>query len=65
MGTKNNPKNRAKGTKKKQFDGKDVEPILYNGTHIGHGKYIAAKFSGSTQLVTASEEKKPISWDSI
>ncbi len=41
MGTKNNPKNRAKNIEKKKFNGKEVEPVLYNGSHVGHGKYIA------------------------
>ncbi len=60
MGTKNNPKNRVKAEKKK-FDGKEIEPVYYDGTHAGHGKYMAAKYSGSSQLVLGAENK-PLQW---
>ncbi len=63
MGTKNNPKNRAKAEKKK-YNGKEVEPILYYGVHTGHGKYISAKYSGSTNLVVDSTGK-PMPWDQV
>ena len=64
MGTKNNPKNRGKAEKKKTHNGKEVEPILYVGSHAGHGKYIAAKYSGSTQMAVAADGK-PLAWDDI
>ncbi|MDA9231398.1 hypothetical protein N9O56_02385 [Rickettsiales bacterium] len=61
MGTKNNPKNRAKAIEKKKHDGKDLEPILYSGIHSGHGKYVAAKYAGTTNIVN-DETGKPIPW---
>ncbi len=64
MGTKNNPKNRAKAIEKKKFNGKEVEPIYYYGVHAGHGKYMAAKYAGSSQLVTNAAHK-PMQWDEI
>jgi hypothetical protein len=64
MGTKNNPKNRAKGIEKKKHDGKEIEPILYYGIHCGHGKYIAAKYSGSNNMI-CDENKKPTPWDAL
>lgn len=63
MGTKNNPKNRAKAGKKKQFNGKEVEPVLYHGANCGHGKYIAAKYAGGDLVV--DESGKPVAYDQI
>ena len=63
MGTKNNPKNR-KAVAKKQYNGKEIEPILYHGVHAGHGKYMAAKYAGSSQLAVDSNDK-PLCWDEI
>jgi hypothetical protein len=61
--SKNARKNKQFNTKK-QFDGKDIDPILYYGVHAGHGKYVSAKFSGSNNLVT-DESGKPLPWDEI
>lgn len=63
MGTKNNPKNR-KAVTKKQYQGKDIEPILYHGVNLGHGKYMAAKFAGTTQMI-ADAAGKPFQWDEL
>ncbi len=64
MGTKNNPKNRVKNVEKKKFNGKEIEPVYYYGVHAGHGKYMAAKYAGSTQLAVDSSQK-PLQWDEI
>jgi hypothetical protein len=64
MGTKNNPKNRVKNVEKKKFNGKEIEPILYHGAHAGHGRYMAAKYAGSTQLVV-NAENRPLQWEEI
>ena len=64
MGTKNNPKNRVKAIEKKKFNGKDIEPVYYYGVHAGHGKYMAAKYAGTTQLV-AHASGKPLNWDEV
>ena len=63
MGTKNNPKNRVKSVEKKKHNGKDIEPVYYNGVHAGHGKYMAAKYCGTQQIV--AEAEKPLQWDQI
>jgi hypothetical protein len=64
MGTKNNPKNRVKNVEKKKFNGKEIEPAYYYGVHAGHGKYMAAKYVGSSQLLL-DPENKPIQWDEV
>ena len=64
MGTKNNPKNRVKTIKKKQYNGKDIEPIYYYGVHAGHGKYMAAKYAGTPQIVIDSANR-PMQWAEI
>ena len=63
MGTKNNPKNR-KAVTKKQHNGKDIEPIMYYGVHAGHGKYMAVKYAGSTQMIL-DNSGKPLQWEEV
>ncbi len=63
MGTKNNPKNR-KAVEKKKHNGKDIEPILYHGVHAGHGKYMAAKYAGTAQLIV-DQNNKPLQWEEL
>jgi hypothetical protein len=64
MGTKNNPKNRVKKVEKKKFNGKEIEPVYYYGVHAGHGKYMAAKYANTFQLVLNSSNI-PLQWDQI
>jgi hypothetical protein len=64
MGTKNNPKNRVKNVEKKKFNGKEVEPIYYYGVHANHGKYMTAKYAGSSDMVV-DKAGKPVNWDDI
>lgn len=61
MGTKNNPKNRAAKVEKKKFDGREIEPVLYYGMNSGHGKYMAAKFVGTIDMI-ADTSGKPLPW---
>ena len=63
MGTKNNPKNRKAVTKRK-FQGKEIEPIYYQGGYAGHGNYMSAKYSNSTQLVV-DNQGIPMQWKNI
>ncbi len=63
MGTKNNPKNR-KAVAKKQYNGKEIEPILYHGVHAGHGKYMAAKYAGTANLIVDAAGR-PMQWDQL
>ena len=64
MGMKNNPKNRVKNVEKKKFNGKEVEPAYYYGVHAGHGKYMAVKYSGTTELAL-DPANKPVQWDQL
>lgn len=60
--SKNNPKNRGIA-EQKMFSGKPVKPVLYIGSHIGHGKYIAVQFEDGK--MAEDSEGKPIMWDAI
>ncbi len=64
MGTKNNPKNRAK-VEKKKFNGKEIEPIYYHGVHVGHGKYMAARYVGTTISLVVDANNKPLPWKAV
>jgi hypothetical protein len=61
--SKNNPANRSKDTKGKTFNGKPVKPVLYIGTHVGHGKYVAVQYEDGK--MATDEGGKPIMWDAI
>lgn len=63
MGTKNNPANRGQSGKGKTYDNKPVKPVRYIGTHVGHGKYIAAQYDNGQMVV--DQNGKPIPWDAI
>ena len=60
--SKNNPNNRRKGVKK-EFNGKVVKPVLYVGTHVGHGKYVAVQYEDGKMAL--DNNKKPIMWDAV
>ena len=64
MATKNNPKNKGSAGGKKTYNGKDIEPIMYVGTYAGHGKYMSAKYSKTTDIILDAAGK-PIEWKSI
>lgn len=63
MGSKNNPQNRGAASKGKTYEGKAVKPVLYIGSHVGHGKYISAQFEDG-KMVT-DKDGKPVMWDAI
>jgi hypothetical protein len=65
MGTKNNPKNRVKNVEKKKYNGKEVEPIYYYGVHAGHGKYMAARYVGTSTQLVVNSENRPLSWSEV
>ena len=44
--SKNDPTARGPAQRAKLFDGKKVKPVLYVGTAVGHGRYIAAQDEG-------------------
>lgn len=60
--SKNNPSKRGKA-EKKLFNGKVVKPVLYVGTHVGHGKYIAVQYEDGN--MAEDNKGKPLMWDSI
>jgi len=62
--SKNNPKNRGKTNDHKMVGGKEVEPALYYGIHMNHGKYMAAKYKKTNELVL-SHNGKPTPWADI
>lgn len=64
MGTKNNPSNRGKGAAGKSFNEKPVKPVLFIGTQVGKGKFIAAIYEDSGDVVT-DNNGDAIPWDSI
>jgi hypothetical protein len=41
--SKNDPSARGQAGEDKTFEGKKVKPVLYVGTAVGHGRYIAAQ----------------------
>lgn len=62
MGSKNNPQNRGK-VEQKTYDGKPVKPVLYIGSHTGHGKYMAVQFDNGD--MPTDESGKPVMWDAL
>lgn len=59
-GSKNNASNRGKAVELKEFDGKKVKPILYNGAQVGHGSYIAARFEDGK--LAKDDNGKPVAY---
>lgn len=64
MATKNNPKNKGLSGAKNFYNGKEIEPIKYDGSYVGHGKYMAAKYSKTTDVIL-DKTGKPITWRSV
>ena len=63
MGSKNNPKNRTGGDKKKVYNGKEIEPIVFYDTEKKK-KYISAKYAKTSDIVLDGKGN-PIKWDDI
>ena len=63
MTSKNNPGRRNRQDKDKVFDGKKVKPVLYVGSYVGHGRYIAAQEEGGK--LVSDKEGKPIPYSQI
>jgi hypothetical protein len=62
-GSKNNIENRGASAQLKQLDGKVVKPVMYKGSRLGHGNYIAARFEDGKLAYDASG--KPVAYQLI
>ena len=60
--SKNNPKNRGAVVVKKYND-RVVKPVLYIGSHVGHGKYMAVLYEDGNMAL--NNDGKPLLWSSI
>ena len=60
---KNDPNARGATDEGKTFDGKKVKPVLYVGTAVGHGRYIAAQDEGGKLIM--GREGKPLAFRDI
>jgi hypothetical protein len=63
MTSKNNPSRRGRQNQAKVFDGKKVKPVLYVGSHVGHGRYIATQEENGKLVF--DKEGKPIPYSQI
>jgi hypothetical protein len=61
--SKNDPSARGRAGEDKTFDGKKVKPVLYVGTAVGHGRYIAAQDEGGKLIM--GRDDKPIPFRDI
>ncbi|MCS6778813.1 MAG: hypothetical protein NZ555_03805 [Geminicoccaceae bacterium] len=61
--SKNDPTARGPAQQTKTFEGKKVKPVLYVGSAIGHGRYIAAQ-DESGKLVTGADGR-PLAYRDI
>ena len=59
MTSKNNPARRGVANEQKTFDGKPVKPVLYVGSHVGHGRYIAAQDEGGKLIKDVAGKPVP------
>ena len=51
--SKNNIANRGAKAALRTFNGKTVMPIKYQGSMVGHGNYIAAKYEDGTLVINS------------
>lgn len=49
--SKNDPTARGRAQQGKAFEGKKIKPVLYVGTAVGHGRYIAAQDEGGKLIL--------------
>ena len=58
-GSKNNTANRGAKAVLRTFNGKTVFPVLYRGSMVGHGNFMAAKFEDGSLVVGATGAPVP------
>lgn len=63
MTSKNNPSRRNREQQEKMFDGKKVKPVLYVGSHVGHGRYMATQEENG-KLVT-DKDGRPVPYSQV
>lgn len=61
--SKNDPSARGRAGEDKTFDGKKIKPVLYVGTAVGHGRYIAVQDEGGKLIM--GRDGKPIPFRDI
>jgi hypothetical protein len=57
--SKNDPSARGPESEAKTFEGRKVKPVLYVGTAIGHGRYIAAQDESGKLVLGADRRPLP------
>jgi hypothetical protein len=61
--SKNDPSARGQAGEDKTFEGKKVKAVLYVGTAVGHGRYIAAQDEGGKLIM--GRDGQPIAFRNI
>lgn len=61
--SKNDPSARGRAGEDKTLDGKKVKPVLYVGTAVGHGRYIAVQDESGKLIM--GRDGKPIPFRNI
>lgn len=61
--SKNDPTARGPVQQAKMHDGKKVKPVLYVGTAVGHGRFIAAQDDSGKLIVDRAG--KPLAYRSV
>ena len=59
MTSKNNPARRAGASNKKEVECKEVKPVLYVGSLVGHGRYVAAQDESGALIKDAAGKPIP------
>jgi hypothetical protein len=61
--SKNDPSARGTAGSAKTYEGQKVKPVLYVGTAIGHGRYIAVQDEGGKLIM--GRDGKPVAFRDI
>ena len=61
MTSKNNPARRGEQNIVKEYEGSKVKPVLYVGSFVGHGRYIAAQDENGKLVKDAAGKPIPYS----
>ena len=57
--SKNDPTARGPAQQAKSFEGKKIKPVLYVGTAVGHGRYIAAQDESGKMILDRGGKPAP------